>query len=101
MIKRSFRQKSKFLSYFNLWDAFQEPAVRFERLKELLKKQESDDIFFVGAVANLGAIALENASLYEACQKDYENFRRDMLEWRAALGQEWLAEKSVVPPEEE
>ena len=60
-----------------------------------------DDMYFVGAVANLGAIALENARLYEAVQKDYEEFRRDMLEWRAALGQEWTVEKSVSPPEEE
>jgi GAF domain-containing protein len=60
----------------------------------------SDDIYFVGAVAHLGAIALENARLYEAVQKDYETFRRDMLEWRAALSQEWTVEKSVIPLEE-
>jgi hypothetical protein len=51
----------------------------------------------VGAVANLGAIALENARLYETTQKDYETFRRDMLEWRAALGQEWKVGESVTP----
>jgi GAF domain-containing protein len=60
----------------------------------------SEDMYFVGAVAHLGAIALENARLYEAVQKDYETFRRDMLEWRAALGHEWTVEKSVVPEEE-
>jgi GAF domain-containing protein len=60
----------------------------------------TEDIYFVGAVAHLGAIALENARLYEAVQKDYETFRQDMLEWRAALGHEWTVEKSVVPPEE-
>ncbi len=54
-----------------------------------------DDIYFVGGVANLGAIALENARLYEAVQKDYETFRRDMLEWRAALGSEWKAGEAV------
>lgn len=58
-----------------------------------------DEIYFAEAVANLGAIALENGRLYDACQRDYEAFRRDMLEWRAALGHEWLVEKSVVPPE--
>jgi len=58
-----------------------------------------DDTYFVGAVANLGAIALENARLYDAIQRDYEAFRRDMLEWRAALGYEWIAQESVVPPE--
>lgn len=60
----------------------------------------TEDIYFVGAVAHLGAIALENARLYEAVKKDYEAFRQDMLEWRAALGHEWTAEKSVVPSEE-
>lgn len=59
-----------------------------------------EDIYFVRAVANVGAIALENARLYETVKKDYEEFRRDMLEWRAALGHEWLVEKSVTPPEE-
>lgn len=44
----------------------------------------TDDIYFVGAVANLGAIALENAKLYESIHKDYEALRRDILEWRAA-----------------
>lgn len=56
-----------------------------------------DDMYFVGGVANLGAIALENARLYEAVKKDYETFRRDMLEWRAALGYEWEVGESVTP----
>jgi GAF domain-containing protein len=43
----------------------------------------ADDIFFVRAVANLGAIALENARLYESVQKDYATFRRDILEMGA------------------
>jgi len=59
-----------------------------------------DDIYFVGAVANLGAIALENVRLYESVQKDYEVFRRDMLDWRAALGDEWMIGESVIPTEE-
>jgi len=59
-----------------------------------------DDIYFVSAVANLGAIALENARLYEAVQKDYATFRQEMLEWRAALGDEWIIGESVVPSEE-
>lgn len=59
-----------------------------------------NDMFFVGVVANLGAIALENARLYESVEKDYDEFRQDMLEWRAALGHEWIAEESVVPTEE-
>jgi GAF domain-containing protein len=39
-----------------------------------------DDIYYVGAVANLGAIALENAKLYNTLKKDYETFRKEMLE---------------------
>ena len=59
-----------------------------------------DDMYFVGAVANLGAIALENARLYDSVQKDYGAFRAEMLEWRAALGHEWMIGESVVPVEE-
>jgi GAF domain-containing protein len=59
-----------------------------------------DDIYFVGAIANLGAIALENARLYQSLKKDYDTFRQDMLEWTAAVGSEWMAEKSVVPSDE-
>ena len=33
----------------------------------------TDDIYFVGAIANLGAIALENAKIYEGIRKKYEN----------------------------
>lgn len=44
-----------------------------------------DDMYFVGAVANLGAIALENARLYAALKKDYETFRR---EYFVGLGEE-------------
>jgi GAF domain-containing protein len=58
------------------------------------------DIYFVGAVANLGAIALENARLYDTAKKDYEALRLDLAEWRAALGYEWMAEESVLPARE-
>jgi signal transduction protein with GAF and PtsI domain len=44
------------------------------------------DIYFVSAVANLGAIALENARLYEAVKKDYQAVMQEMLEWRSYLG---------------
>ncbi len=60
----------------------------------------TEDIDFVRAVAHLGAIAQENARLYEAVKKDYEAFRGEMLEWRAAVGTEGLAEKSALPAEE-
>jgi GAF domain-containing protein len=59
-----------------------------------------DDMYFVGAVANLGAIALGNAKLYQAVQKVYETFRQDILEWRAALGHEWMLKESVAPVKE-
>jgi len=59
-----------------------------------------DEVYFVEAVANLGAIALENARLYEAVQKDYDAFRREMLQWRSELGYEWMMGESVIPVEE-
>ena len=37
-----------------------------------------DDTYFVQATAYLGAIALENARLYESVQKDRASLRRDM-----------------------
>ena len=58
------------------------------------------DSYFVGAVANLGAIALENARLYDSAKKDYETLRLDLAEWRAALGYEWMTEESVLPARE-
>ncbi len=53
------------------------------------------DIYFVSAAANLGAIALENARIYRALEQEYETFRREMLEWRSALGEEWAEGKAV------
>ena len=58
------------------------------------------DVHFVSVVATLGAIALENARLYDSVKKDYEELRLDLAEWRAALGYEWLAGESVIPPKE-
>ena len=51
-----------------------------------------EEIYFVSAVANLGAIALENAELYEYVHKDYETVRRELLEWRATFGDEWIGQ---------
>ncbi|MFC1941580.1 GAF domain-containing protein [Chloroflexota bacterium] len=36
----------------------------------------TEDIHFVSAVANLGAIALENARLYDSLQRDYDALKR-------------------------
>lgn len=60
-----------------------------------------DDIHFIETVANLGAVALENLRAYDILQKDYETFRQDMLEWRAALGDEGIMGDLVKPAEEE
>ncbi|MFC1957102.1 GAF domain-containing protein [Chloroflexota bacterium] len=57
-----------------------------------LRYFDTDDIYFVSAAANLGAIALENAELYEFVHKDYVTVRRELLEWRAAFGEEWIGQ---------
>jgi len=59
-----------------------------------------DDMYFVGAVANLGAIALENAKLYDSAKWDYDELRRDIAEWSAALGGEWMAGEVVTPSQD-
>ncbi|MFC1981892.1 GAF domain-containing protein [Chloroflexota bacterium] len=41
------------------------------------------DIYFLKAVANLGAIALANARMLEALKKDYHVLRLEIAEWRA------------------
>ncbi|MFC2024033.1 GAF domain-containing protein [Chloroflexota bacterium] len=50
----------------------------------------AEEIYFVSAVANLGAIALENAELYEFVHQDYVTIRQELLQWRAAFGDEWI-----------
>jgi transcriptional regulator with GAF, ATPase, and Fis domain len=59
-----------------------------------------NDIHFVETIANLGGVALENLRAYDMIQKDYETFRRDILEWSAALGHEWTMGEVVKPSEE-
>ncbi len=41
-----------------------------------------DDIDFVQAVANLGAIAMDNARLYETLQKAYQELTSDIMTFR-------------------
>lgn len=48
-----------------------------------------DDIYFVGAVVNLAAIALENGRLYEIIGEDHDELRDKILEWRSSLGYKW------------
>jgi GAF domain-containing protein len=99
-----YRQQAKkegIVSILSVPTMLREEIIGVIRVYTAERRQfSSDDIYFVRAVAHLGAIALENARLYETVQKDYETFRQDMLEWRAALSQEWTVEKSVIPPEE-
>lgn len=45
-----------------------------------------NDIYFAKAVANLGAIALENARLYESSQKAYEALSGDFMSFRWTRG---------------
>lgn len=45
-----------------------------------------DDIYFVRAVANLGAIALENARFYESSQKAYEALSGNFLNFGFTRG---------------
>lgn len=64
-----------------------------------------DDEYFVCAAANLGAIALENHRMYEACQKSYKDCQKSQRECRqktrwlgqilqeAARGYETMVEK--------
>jgi GAF domain-containing protein len=59
-----------------------------------------DDIYFACAAANLGAIAFENARSYEAVRKEHEETQRELLEWRASRGYEWMVEKPQEPSPE-
>lgn len=43
-------------------------------------------IHFLSAVANLGAIAIHNARMYEALKVDYESMKGDLEEWYASEG---------------
>jgi signal transduction protein with GAF and PtsI domain len=60
-----------------------------------------EDIKFATMATNVGAIALETARFYQTLQQDYDSFRQDMLQWRAELGDEWMMEPTVLPPDEQ
>ena len=53
------------------------------------------DVYMLKAAANLGAIALENARLYESMKKDRKLLQQDVLEWHATRGQEWVPEEAI------
>ena len=46
------------------------------------REYTEDDMYFARAVANLGAIALENARVHDSLWKEFEAFKRDILDWR-------------------
>jgi GAF domain-containing protein len=48
------------------------------------RRFSDDDIYFVQAVANLGAIALENTNLRESCQRAYDALTGDFVNFRFA-----------------
>ena len=51
-----------------------------------------DEIEFLEAVANLGAVAIENARRYAEVKANYEGVRQDLLEWYATWGLERSAD---------
>ena len=55
------------------------------------------DINFAVAAASFGAIALESAKFYQTLQKDYDDFRKELLQRESYLGYEWTGEVTVVP----
>lgn len=67
------------------------------------KEFSAEEVEFVEAVANLGAIALENTRRYAEVKANYDEVRRDLLEWYAAWGLERSADAlagGVVPDSE-
>jgi GAF domain-containing protein len=63
-----------------------------------------EEIEFVGAVAGLGAIALQNARQYEEVKADYDGVRQDLLDWYATWGLERTADAlagGVLPDDSE
>jgi signal transduction protein with GAF and PtsI domain len=60
-----------------------------------------DEISYAETVANLGAVALENLQAYDIIHQEYENFRQDMLQWRAEMGNEGMFDGLVGPPKED
>jgi GAF domain-containing protein len=53
---------------------------------------EGSEIRFLEAVANIGAVALENARRFSEVRADYEGLQQDLLEWYATWGLERSAD---------
>ncbi|MCL4459478.1 MAG: GAF domain-containing protein [Chloroflexi bacterium] len=60
----------------------------------------AEDANFLEAIASLGAIALENARLYQEIKTDYKALQKDLQEWYAAWGIERTAEAITIPAAE-
>ena len=50
------------------------------------RQYTEEDMYFARAVANLGAIALENAMVYDSLQKEFDAFQRDVIDRRLMRG---------------
>ena len=61
---------------------------------------EAEEIGFVESVANLGAVALDNARRYAEVKSSYEGVRQDLLEWYATWGLERTADALTGEVEE-
>jgi signal transduction protein with GAF and PtsI domain len=77
-------------------------AVGILRLYTAFPRQfKEEDITFAMTVANFGAIALERSGCYQKYQEEYDTLRNDLLQVRAEVGYESMAEPSVIPFEDE
>jgi GAF domain-containing protein len=50
-------------------------------MSSVRRKFADDDVQFLAALADHGAIAIENARLYEHIKADYENLSKDVMNW--------------------
>jgi GAF domain-containing protein len=94
-------EKEGIVSILSVPVKLREEVIGVMRVYSSEPRQFTDaDGYFAGAAANFGAIALESARFYQTLQQNYDNFRQELLHWRADLGYEWTAEESVMPLKE-
>jgi GAF domain-containing protein len=95
-------QQEGIVSILSIPVRLREEVIGVLRVYTSQSRQFTDaDSYFASAAANFGAIALESAKFYQSLQKDYDDFREELLQWNAYLGYEWTAEEPVTPPKEE
>jgi signal transduction protein with GAF and PtsI domain len=74
-----------------------EEVIGVMRVYSSTPRQFTDaDGLFASVAASFGAIALESANFYKTLQKNYDDFREEVLQRHAYLGNEWDVEGSVV-----